>query len=271
MPGVWYEQVRLRADRRRLSSDPSPTMDGTSRRAAAEAVTSLLLIKHHSPVVAASHLRTAAQSLRSAHQARFAQTMLMTGGPGAVMFPIFRLSRSALVAVWDDESALERFLAGPTYAAWKKPADELLLVRLRPTRVKGTWDGRSPFWPAARATRDSGPLAVFTRVAVRSRFLPAFYGSALPPIAMQIDRTPGALLSVGLTERPIRIGATFSIWCSLREMQRYGYHAPPHGAVQRRAREQGWFDEELFVRFQVLHADGCWLGRRFSGAVSDKL
>lgn len=94
---------------------------------------------------------------------------------------------------------------------------------------------------------------------------PKFYGWALPQIAGQLDRAQGVLLSIGMTNRPVRIAATFSMWRSLHEMQRFGYHDAPHGAVQRRAREHRWFDEELFVRFQVLSVHGTWRGRSFSG------
>jgi hypothetical protein len=91
------------------------------------------------------------------------------------------------------------------------------------------------------------------------------YAWALPRIARQLDRGPSVLLSIGMTNRPVRIGATFSMWRSLDEMQRFGYHDAPHGAVQRGARDHRWFDEELFVRFRVLSADGTWRGRTFSG------
>jgi hypothetical protein len=70
------------------------------------------------------------------------------------------------------------------------------------------------------------------------------------------DRVAGAGLSLGLSERPVRSGATFSIRRSLDEMQRYGYHDPRHGAGQRRARDRGWLDEQMFVRFRLLREDG---------------
>jgi hypothetical protein len=111
-------------------------------------------------------------------------------------------------------------------------------------------------------------VAVLTRVEVSYRMAPKFYGWALPPVAFQVDRTPGMVLSVGMTERLVRSGATFSIWRSLRDMQAFGYHHPPHGAVQRRARARRWFEEELFVRFRVVRADGSWRGRRFAGPPS---
>jgi hypothetical protein len=80
-------------------------------------------------------------------------------------------------------------------------------------------------------------VAVLTRVAVRFAMAPKMYAWALPRIARQLDRGPSVRLSIGMTNRPVRIGATFSMWRSLDEMQRFGYHDAPHGAVQRGARE----------------------------------
>lgn len=196
--------------------------------------------------------------------------MLTTSGPGGVVFRAFSPSRSALFTVWENEAALDEHLCGETFGDWRESARELLLVRLRATRVKGTWDGRG-LLDRVPGGRDPGPMAVLTRVAVRYAVAPKMYRSTLPRIARQLDRGPDVLLSIGMTNRPVRIGATFSMWRSLREMQRFGYHDAPHGAVQSGAREHRWFNEELhrwfneelFVRFRVHSADGAWRGRTF--------
>jgi heme-degrading monooxygenase HmoA len=227
-------------------------------------VASLLLMRHKSIAANAAHLRRAGPSLRSVAGARFGQAMLTTSGAGGVVFPAFSPTRSALFTVWEDEAALDEQVAGGIFGDWRESARELLLVRLRATRVKGTWDGRELLAPAPGG-RDPGPMAVLTRVAVRYAIAPKMYAWALPRIARQLDRGPSALLSIGMTNRPVRIGATFSMWRSLHEMQRFGYHDAPHGAVQRGARDHRWFDEEMFVRFRVLSADGTWRGRTFHG------
>jgi len=227
-------------------------------------VASLLLMRHRSMAAYAAHLRRVGPALGASAGVRFSQAMLTTGGAGGVVFPAFSPSRSALFTVWEDESALDQHLAGETFHDWRESARELLLVRLLATRVKGTWDGRELLTPLP-CGRDPGPMAVLTRVAVRYAIAPKMYAWALPRIARQLHRRHGVLLSIGMTNRPVRIGATFSMWRSLHEMQRFGYHDTPHGAVQRGAREHRWFDEELFVRFRVLSADGRWRGSIFSG------
>jgi hypothetical protein len=226
---------------------------------------SLLLLRPRSARAAALFRRDAASALGASTGVRFSQVMFTTVGPGGVTFPLLSPSRRALLVVWDDEAGLDRHLAGGSLRRWRDSARESLLIRLRVTRSKGTWDGRTLFAPRKGGGRDPGPVAVLTRVAMRWAIAPELYGWALPHVARQLDQNEAALLSVGMTERPVRIGATFSLWRSLAEMQRFGYHHRPHGAVQRRAREHHWFDEELFVRFAVLGADGSWRGRRFSG------
>lgn len=227
-------------------------------------VASLLLVRHRSIGAQAAHLRHAGAAVSTLSGVRFTQAMLTTSGPGGVVFPAFSPSRSALFTVWEDEAALDEHVAGGTFRDWRESARELLLIRLRASRVKGTWDGRELLAPVPGG-RDPGPVAVLTRVAVRYAIAPKMYAWALPRIARQLDRGDSVLLSVGMTNRPVRIGATFSMWCSLHEMQRFGYHDAPHGAVQRGAREHRWFDEEFFVRFRVLSADGTWRGKTFSG------
>jgi hypothetical protein len=231
---------------------------------------SLLLLQHRNAGAAAVHRRTAAGVLGATTGVCFSQAMLTTVGPGGVTFPLFSPSRSALLAVWDGEANLDRHLACGSLGRWRDAARESLLIRLRVTRSKGSWDGHAVFTPRKGGGCDPGPVAVLTRVAVRWGSAPELYGWALPRIARQLEQNEAALLSVGMTERPVRIGATFSLWRSLAEMQRFGYHHPPHGAFQRRARERRWFDEELFVRFAVLGADGSWRGRRFSGALANE-
>ncbi len=230
-------------------------------------VASLLLMRHRSIAANAAHLRHAGAALSKVPGVRFSQAMLTTSGPGGVAFPAFSPSRSALFTVWEDEAALDEHLSEETFGDWRESARELLLVRLRATRVKGAWDGRELLDPGPGG-RDPGPRAVLTRVAVRYAVAPKMYAWSLPRIARQLDRGPGVLLSIGMTNRPVRIGATFSMWRSLPEMQRFGYHDAPHGAVQRGAREHRWFDEELFVRFRVLSADGAWRGRTFCGPLA---
>src|SRR6185436_2570092 len=71
--------------------------------------------------------------------------------------PAPQLGRVALVAFWDDDFALDRFLADHPLAAKLAPGWHL---RLAPLRAYGTWPGLPSDVPPQRAVEHEGPVAV---------------------------------------------------------------------------------------------------------------
>ncbi len=183
------------------------------------------------------------------------------------LLPRPKLGRVALIAGWDDETAVEAFLAG-------HPLAEQLAhgwhVRLQPTRVFGRW----PQLPGLPATEepmdDTEPAAVLTlgrlRLSQTLRFLRA--SAAAEGLAV---RDPALLASTGLA-RPPGLVATFSLWRSTSAMRAYAHGDSGTGhlaAIQAHA-DRPFHRESAFVRFRPYAATGKWDGGNPLGATASE-
>ncbi|MFC4529384.1 spheroidene monooxygenase [Sphaerisporangium dianthi] len=190
---------------------------------------------------------------------------LLGTGRGASMTLGADPRRWALFAVWRDEAALDRFLErSPIAARWRREAIESWQVRLAPLASRGRWDGVAPFGagprgPVVRGSVPDGPVAVLTRAAIRPLRLVAFYRS-VAGVDRLLREQDGCLASVGVGERPPARQGTFSLWRDAAAVRAFAYEARAHRRVVDRVRAEGWYAEELFVRFTPYGSEGVWDG-----------
>src|SRR5947208_2945168 len=133
--------------RRRVTSKPSRSVSMTSR-------------------MTRSGRKDVAEPM-AARQANVA----LTAPFGASLRPAVDFGRPALVALWDDDEALDRFLAEHTVARTLKDGWH---VRLAPLRAFGSWPGVPDDIPRGRTVSHDGPAAVLTLGRLRLTQAPRF-------------------------------------------------------------------------------------------------
>jgi hypothetical protein len=167
--------------------------------------------------------------------------------------------RIGLICAWDDDAALDRFLAG-------HPLAERLAsgwhARLEPRRCFGSWSAIPGLPKKELPMEDDEPVAALTLGRLRVlRTRPFLKAGA--PAERDAVRNPAVVASTGLARlaRP-RLVSTFSIWRSAAEMREYAFgEAGPHQAAVRADRAKPFHHESAFVRFRPYASQGSWDGR----------
>jgi hypothetical protein len=197
---------------------------------------------------------------------RYAETMVGAELAG-VLLPRPLLGQAGLLAAWDDDAALERFLASHPLArrlagGWH--------VRLQPLRVSGAWSGLPDLPKDELPVDPEEPVAVLTlgrlRLSQTVRFL-----RTNAPAAGQAVVDPGMLAGTAFA-RPPGLVATFSLWHSASAMRAYayGHSGDGHLAAIGAQRAESFHHESAFVRFRPYSAHGSWEGREPLASLAHK-
>ena len=168
------------------------------------------------------------------------------------LLPSPGLRRPALVAFWDDDDALSRFLAeNPGATAFAQGWQ----VRLEPLRAFGSWPGLPSAVPVTRTVDYDGPTVVLTlgrlRISQALRFLRT---SAKAEAA--VLTAPGLIWATGLGRPPFV--ATCSLWESSHAAATYAYGPSDaaHQSAIRTDRARPFHHESAFIRFRPYGAQG---------------
>jgi hypothetical protein len=173
------------------------------------------------------------------------------------MLPSPQLGRVALIAFWDDDDVLDRFLADHPLAqrlagGWH--------TRLAPLRAFGTWPGLPPDVPRPRTVTDDGPAAVLTlgrlRLTQAVRFLRASAKAEADVVGAE-----GLTWATGLARPPLV--ATCSLWRSAEAASAYAYRSgdAPHPAAIAADRTKPFHHQSAFIRFRPYGSTGKLDGR----------
>ncbi|MBK1612504.1 spheroidene monooxygenase [Rubrivivax gelatinosus] len=251
--------IRNAADVPQLGSAASPFSNGPATAADPGGDTAVLLLID---VAAASRLWgygrfiAGAAPVRREPGVRFAK-QLGTGYEGG-----FGLrpsgTRQGLFVLFDGEAAADAFLASSDLARrYRENARELCIVKARPYRVRGSWDGFTP--RVGGVPPADGPVAALTRASIRPGRAHRFWPNA-GPSQDSLERAAGCQLAVGLGEAPVLRQATFSIWENVAAMDAYARTGAHQRAI---VASRDFFSESMFVRFAPQSITGVWKGRRY--------
>lgn len=186
---------------------------------------------------------------------------LLGVGQGRVFDPHADLQRYALLTVWQSAAALQCFEEqSAVMRRIRRRSEESWTVHMWPVRWHGKWGGRDPFQLFdTTPVPATGPWIILTRATLRATKVRSFL-AAVPAVAEQLLQQKELVNSVGVGEAPLLYQATLSIWQSLPAATSFAYGPHSHVAVIRQTRQERWYREELFARFQPLASFGTWDG-----------
>jgi hypothetical protein len=181
------------------------------------------------------------------------------GSRSANRIPRPQPGRIGLIAAWDDDAALDRFLAGHPFAerlagGWH--------TRLEPLRCFGTWAGMTGLPAKELPVEGDEPVAALTLGRLRITRTVPFLRSAAPAEHDAVDN-PALLAATGFGRfTPPRLVSTFSLWRSADAMREYVFGKDgPHQAAVRVDRARPFHSESAFIRFRPYASQGSWDGR----------
>jgi hypothetical protein len=167
--------------------------------------------------------------------------------------------RIGLIAAWEDDPALDRFLSDNPFAEHIRDGWH---ARLEPLRCFGSWAGMPDLPKKEIPVADGEPVVALTLGRLRVlRTRPFLKAGA--PAERDAVANPAVLAVTGLARlaRP-RLVSTFSIWRTAAAMREYAFDkSGTHQAAVKADRALPFHHESAFVRFRPYASDGKWDGR----------
>ncbi|TDD89632.1 hypothetical protein E1293_04565 [Actinomadura darangshiensis] len=183
---------------------------------------------------------------------RYARTYL-TAELRKGMLPSLAITGVALIAAWDDDEYLDRFL----YHRRARPYEDGWRVRMLPARSIGELPGLPDLPRRERPTGDLPVVAVTVGRVRANRFLR--FVRAAGAAEREAAGHPGFVDGLTLLRPPLVIG-TFSLWRNVRDMRQYvtGKYPGGHERAMKVDREHRLNHEMSFSRYVPYAAEGRW-------------
>ena len=173
--------------------------------------------------------------------------------------PLPHPGRVGLIACWEDDAALDRFLAAHPFAerlagGWH--------VRLEPLHRFGSWAGMDELPMSDSPAADDEPVVALTLGRLRRTRTRAFLKAARLTERDAVENPAvAAVTGFGRLTRPGLV-ATFTIWHSLAAMREYAFSpGGSHQAAVKVDRANPFHRESAFIRFRPYASQGTWGGR----------
>jgi hypothetical protein len=219
------------------------------------------------PMIASVHvadvgLRSALAVLRRAPRPAATRglrhaNVALTAPLGGAVLPSPDFGRVGLVAFWDDDDALDGFLAGHPMAATLASGWH---VRLDPLRASGSWPGLPSDVPTEREAEQDGPAVVLTLGRLRLTQSVRFFRTSARAEAAVVE-APGLIWASGLARPPFV--ATCSVWQTAQALSTYAYGqgGPAHAAAIAAHGLKPFHHQSAFIRFRPYGSKGSLDGR----------
>jgi hypothetical protein len=177
---------------------------------------------------------------------------------GPSLMPKPQFGRAAFIGFWEDDDAIERFIAEHPLASHFAGGFH---VRLDPLRAFGSWPGLPADVPATRSVEHDGPVGVITLGRLRASQAPRFFRATKKAEGAVVD-APGLTWATGIARVP-KIVSTFSLWESTKGAATYAYgnRQPAHSDAIAKSEVKPFHHQQAFIRFRPYAAQGHLDGR----------
>ena len=201
---------------------------------------------------------------------RFAKVMGSGEGGGFGLRP--SATHQGLILVFDSFDQAVDCLTSKEVNLYRERTRELWQGVLRVNSCRGSWDEQS--WLSQDLAIDPIPkdkmvpyTASLTRASIRATKAVQFWRFA-PQAQQDLQEAQGCELAIGLGEAPLVRQCTFSIWRDAQSLVNYA-HQGAHLKAIKAAQSHQFFNESMFVRMDILHMHGQWMGKAFHANVLD--